>query len=71
MWQTQAYAIVSGLSGEENGDWLVMPAIGVGLRRCEVFVIHLQRASSVKGEYGVSYKAAANIFLSLSAGWAQ
>lgn len=47
-----------------------MPAMGVGRRRCEVFVIHLQGASSVKGEYGVSYKAAANIFLSLSAGGA-
>lgn len=33
MWQTKASAIVFGLSGEEYGDRLVMPTVGVRLRR--------------------------------------
>lgn len=55
MWQAKASAIVSGLCGEEYGDRLVMPATGMGLRGSEVCVHHLAGASSVKGEYGLSY----------------
>lgn len=51
VWQAKASAIVSALSGEEYGDWLVMPALGTGPRRSETCVISF--AMCFKCERGV------------------